>query len=499
MKQKIFSTKVLAEIAIFAALGLVLDALSSGIFRSVWVNGGSICIAMVCVFIISYRRGLLPGLLCGFILSIVQMFSGIYVINGVTYTGPMRVLAPFFQVILDYVLGYTLCGLAGVFAKQYKNTDSKKSKLIYIIIGTVVAGLLKYICHVLAGGFFWLGDGSGSFWGVSNATWLYSFVYNGSYSIPNIILCTSIMALISLKYDFFLCPKEGVGEKPREVRTVKNIVIKSVLAIASLGMIIFATVKLVNSVYTYENDDMVHTTISLNNNVVVDNFTKNSYEIDLKAGDKLVFDLSDNADGYTCIKKIQIKDTDNIILFGWDGNYTEDARLELTPDLYEDWGADYTALYGPITYTADSDQTIIMTPYLGGSGIDLNYDYVIGILAALVILFYAIHTLILESMATFKTAAISFGLANAIIVTYAFGVFFKALNKAISKGKEFDFNAYSKYLIASISIIVVYTLVFVISYIIKKKLFKNNIINQEQNISNIENEQQLNIKTGSLD
>ena len=39
MKQKVFSTKVLAEIAIFAALGLVLDALSSGIFRSVWVNG----------------------------------------------------------------------------------------------------------------------------------------------------------------------------------------------------------------------------------------------------------------------------------------------------------------------------------------------------------------------------------------------------------------------------------------------------------------------------
>ena len=84
MKQNSFSTKVLAEIAIFAALGLVLDALSSGIFRGVWANGGSICIAMVAVFIISYRRGLISGLLCGFILSIVQMIPGIYVINGAT-------------------------------------------------------------------------------------------------------------------------------------------------------------------------------------------------------------------------------------------------------------------------------------------------------------------------------------------------------------------------------------------------------------------------------
>ena len=230
MKQKIFTTKVLAEIAIFAALGLVLDALSSGIFRSVWVNGGSICIAMVCVFIISYRRGLLPGLLCGFVLSIVQMFSGIYVINGVTYSGPMRVLAPFFQVMLDYILGYTLCGLAGAFAKSYKNTDSKKTKITYILIGTVLGGLLKFICHVLAGGLFWLGDGSGAFWGVNNSTWLYSIVYNATYCIPNIILCSAIMVLISLKYDFFLCPSEGVGEKIQETRTTKNIIIKSILA-----------------------------------------------------------------------------------------------------------------------------------------------------------------------------------------------------------------------------------------------------------------------------
>ena len=466
MKQKIFTTKVLAEIAIFAALGLVLDALSSGIFRSVWVNGGSICIAMVCVFIISYRRGLLPGLLCGFILSIVQMFSGIYVINGATYTGAMRVLAPFFQVLLDYVLGYTLCGLAGVFASRYKNTDSKKEKIIYIIIGTVIAGLLKYLCHVLAGGFFWLGDGSGNFWGVNNASWLYSIVYNGSYCIPNVILCTSIMALLSLKYDFFLCPAEGTKViKPVEVRTTKNIIIKSALIALSLGAIIFSSIKLIDSVYTYQNDDMVHTKLSVNDSELINNFTNNTYEINLKSGDKLTIDLSDMADGYTCIKKLEISESD-VITFGWDGNYTKDTRLELVEETYEDWGSDYSALYGPITYTANSDQTITLTSYLGGSGIDINYDYVIAILASLVILYYAIHTLIYETRSTFLYAAIAFGLSNAIIATYALGVFFKAMNK----GKAFE--AFSKYLFASIGIIVVYSLVFIISYVIKKKVLK---------------------------
>lgn len=210
---------------------------------------------------------------------------------------------------------------------------------------------------------------------------------------------------------------------------------------------------------------MVHTKLSINDSELINNFTNNTYEINLKSGDKLTIDLSDMADGYTCIKNLEISESD-IITFGWDGNYTKDSRLELVEETYEDWGANYSALYGPITYTANSDQTITLTSYLGGSGIDINYDYVIAILASLVILYYAIHTLIYETRSTFLYVAIAFGLSNAIIATYALGVFFKAMNK----GKTFE--AFSKYLFASIGIIVVYSLVFIISYVIKKKVLK---------------------------
>ena len=480
MKQKVFSTKVLAEIAIFAALGLVLDALSSGLFRGIWVNGGSICIAMTTVFILSYRRGLLPGLLCGFILSIVQMFSGIYVINGVTYSGAMRVLAPFFQILLDYILGYTLCGLAGAFAKKYHSTDSKKTKIIYILIGTITAGLLKLMCHVLAGGFFWLTPGSWN--GINTSSWLYSFVYNGSYGIPNIILCTSIMVLLSLKYDFFLSPKEEKIEYVKTKRTLKNIIIKSVMAVIAIGAFVFATIKLSKSVYTYENDDMVHTTIKVNDEVIVDNFTSDSYELTLKEGDKVTFDLSSKADGYTCIKSLAIKDTDKVITFGYDGNFTSNSQITL-PESYNsddcDWGSDYTAFYEAVIYTADSDQTLIMTPYIGGSGVDLNYDYVIAMIVSLIVLFFAIQTIINEGSSTFIYTSVIFGIVNVIVVSYSLGVFFKALNKALSKHKEFAFNDYSKYLFSSIAIIIVYTLVVVISYIVKKKLDKKKAIENE--------------------
>ncbi|HIT50193.1 MAG TPA: energy-coupled thiamine transporter ThiT, partial [Candidatus Pelethenecus faecipullorum] len=65
MKKKVFSTKIMAEVALLAALAVVLDLLQSAIckFFPLWPNGGSVGIAMVPIIILSYRRGLLCGLL----------------------------------------------------------------------------------------------------------------------------------------------------------------------------------------------------------------------------------------------------------------------------------------------------------------------------------------------------------------------------------------------------------------------------------------------------
>ncbi len=197
MKEK-FSVRVLAEIAIFAAIGFALDALQGGIFKGVWPNGGSIGFAMIPVFIIAYRRGLVPGLLCGLVLSLVQMLGGIYVLPAASFDNKfMQAMGPFIQVMLDYVLAYFVVGFAGAFAGLYKKSQSMGAKILWISVGVVVGGLLKYACHV-ASGYFWLDD-SITFWGVNGGTMIYSFIYN-LYAVFNIFLCLPVMILIARFY-----------------------------------------------------------------------------------------------------------------------------------------------------------------------------------------------------------------------------------------------------------------------------------------------------------
>ena len=63
MKKRMIDIRVMAEIAIFAALGFVLDLVQGAYSNALFGNGGSIGIAMIVVFLISYRRGLGVGLI----------------------------------------------------------------------------------------------------------------------------------------------------------------------------------------------------------------------------------------------------------------------------------------------------------------------------------------------------------------------------------------------------------------------------------------------------
>ena len=201
---KKLNVRVLAEIAIFAAIGFVLDVLQGGIWKGAFPNGGSIGFAMIPVFVICYRRGLVPGILCGLILSLVQMLGGVYAINSGSLSGWKGTAGPFVQIMLDYVLAYTVVGFAGAFAGLYRNSENKKKKVLWIIVGCVLGSLLKYACHVASGCFFWPGE----MWGVSG--YAYSFLYNGLYCIPNMIICTAVMVLMAIYYPVFINVEEKV-------------------------------------------------------------------------------------------------------------------------------------------------------------------------------------------------------------------------------------------------------------------------------------------------
>lgn len=216
MKNK--KLNVAIEIAIFASIAVVLDMIQSGLFKGVFASGGSIGIACVPILIISYRRGLTGGILCGLIVSLLQMLSGVYVIQGSSFDSSfMQVAGPFIQILLDYVLAYTLVGFAGAFSKLYKKSNTKGMKALWLILGSLLGTFLKYLSHVLSGIWFWLGDGSSSFAGVANNTHLYSWVYNGAYSIPNMLLSTIIIVIIGLLYEFLLNPEIKNNESSEEI------------------------------------------------------------------------------------------------------------------------------------------------------------------------------------------------------------------------------------------------------------------------------------------
>ena len=182
---KKISIRNMAEIAIFAALGIVLDLIQGLFLKGLFPNGGSIGIAMVPIFIMAYKRGLLSGILTGLIMGLCQMLGGVYVLPG------GNAITVFFQVSLDYYLAYTVVGFAGVVFNKYQNTNNKT---VYIITGVLLGGFLKYLCHFLSGVLFWPTD----LWNVGGPI-IFSILYNGLYMVPSTILCLIIMVVLSKK------------------------------------------------------------------------------------------------------------------------------------------------------------------------------------------------------------------------------------------------------------------------------------------------------------
>ncbi|HWL13587.1 MAG TPA: energy-coupled thiamine transporter ThiT, partial [Ureibacillus sp.] len=128
---------MLVEIAIFAGIGLVLDQIS---FK-LWPQGGSISFVMLPILIMAVRWGKLSGMATGLIIGLLQMIFFPYIVHWL-------------QGILDYLVAFTVVGLAGIFRRQIlqaANEVNKKSIAIYVTLGIIVGGLLRYAAHALAG------------------------------------------------------------------------------------------------------------------------------------------------------------------------------------------------------------------------------------------------------------------------------------------------------------------------------------------------------------
>lgn len=173
-------TKKLTTSAIMIALATVL-AWVSKIIPAPWLQGGSITFAsMVPIILVSLMFGLKWGLLSGVVYAVIQMMTGVPA--PPTQNFGYYVLV----VLLDYVVAFGVLGLASAFYKLC----GKKAWAIPVS-GAIVT-TLRFVCHILSGVLIW-----GVYADEGQSVWAYSLIYNGGYMVPEIIITTVVLALLS--------------------------------------------------------------------------------------------------------------------------------------------------------------------------------------------------------------------------------------------------------------------------------------------------------------
>lgn len=172
---------LMMEIAIFAALGFVLDFVS---FRM--PQGGSVSLVMIPIILIAFRRGVAAGVLTGILVGLLQIVSGFISVAPLSFGFVVM------QVLLDYLLAYGVVGLAGVMRTKYlQHAHAKQTgkMLAAIVAGVLLASVLRYLVHVITGILFF-----GMF--AEGNVVIYSAIYNATYMIPVFLLAAFVCAAL---------------------------------------------------------------------------------------------------------------------------------------------------------------------------------------------------------------------------------------------------------------------------------------------------------------
>ena len=175
--------KIMAEGAAIVALSTVLSYIR--VFKLPW--GGSITLlSMLPIVVFSIRRGVKAGLTAAFAFSLLQLLQG--VLDGIFGWGltPGMLTACIF---LDYIGAFTVLGIAGIF---------RKKELSGWIMGISLAIVLRFLFHFCSGVVIW--HSVGTLWSgfATENTYLYSFLYNGCYMLPELVF-TLLGAVALLK------------------------------------------------------------------------------------------------------------------------------------------------------------------------------------------------------------------------------------------------------------------------------------------------------------
>ena len=166
--------KILCESAILLALSIALSYIK---LVQLPFDGSITLLSMLPLCIVSIKYGLAWGLGVSFCYSWFQILQGGAFAWGLTPT--MLVCS----LLLDYILAFTVLGLAGAF---------RKKGIHGMVLGVAMVCVLRFLVHFLSGVVLWANleqfIAFGKEW--IGRPVLYSICYNGIYMLPETVLTT---------------------------------------------------------------------------------------------------------------------------------------------------------------------------------------------------------------------------------------------------------------------------------------------------------------------
>ena len=172
--------------AVFVALATVLSFIK---VVKMPLGGSVTLLSMLPIVMISVMLGLKWGIGSAFVYSLIQLFLGI-TMDGLLGWGltPVMLVG---TILLDYIVAFTVLGIAGIFAKKgYAG-----------ICGVVALAIVfRFLSHFLSGFVIFKNLEQFEIFGslFTNRPVLYSLAYNGLYMLPELVI-TVVGAAILFK------------------------------------------------------------------------------------------------------------------------------------------------------------------------------------------------------------------------------------------------------------------------------------------------------------
>ena len=166
--------KALCECAILLALAVILSYIK---LVQLPFDGSITLLSMLPLCVISIKYGIGWGIGSAFCYSWFQILQGGVFAWGLT---PVMLVG---SLLLDYILAFTVLGLAGIF---------RKKGILGMVLGVAMVCVLRFLVHFVAGVILWANFAEFVAFGASwvNQPVLYSLCYNGVYMLPETIFTT---------------------------------------------------------------------------------------------------------------------------------------------------------------------------------------------------------------------------------------------------------------------------------------------------------------------